>query len=256
MIYSCPGCGARFRSDVAGVVECPACGAKARVEPAVEDGAAWDRAGRGKWVGAFVDTVKDSLVSPVDFFEGVSRGSGWVRPWVYALVTSCVVFIFAAAYQAGFQALALSLDITGEIKKALIPLAAITIPVSAWALIALCALVVPLFTTFVLLLQSAVYHACLLVLGEARGDFLKTFRVVCYASGPQLFQVVPLLGGAVGPIWQLALLIIGVKVAHKTSYGKGALAIFLPTIICCGLLLVAAAAVLGGVLGAAVVGNR
>ncbi|HPQ80154.1 MAG TPA: YIP1 family protein [bacterium] len=255
MIYECPGCHSRFRCDSPGVVECPSCGAKSKVVAVSPVFSAWDDERGGNWVGAFFNAIKFSLMKPVEFFEAISQRSGWLRPWAYALVVSCVVFLFSAAYQAGFQALALGLDLSSEVRNAFIPFAAITLPFSAWVVVALCAVVVPVFTTGVLLLQSAVYHACLIVIGEARGGFEQTFRVVCYSNGPQLFQIVPLLGGAIGPVWQLVLIIIGVKVSHKTSYARSALAVFLPTILCCGILFIASAAILGGVMGAAIAGG-
>lgn len=250
MIYRCPRCNAPFQSDAAGVVICPACGAQVRTGVAAAPGNAWDRAQRGGWSGAFFETVKRSIADPVSFFEEVAAGSGWVRPWAYATGITTVVFLVAMAYQAGFQALAISASLAAELKSAFFPFAALSIPVTLGLVALLTLVVVPLFTTLTLFFQAAICHGCLMALSAVRRDYWATFRTVCYASGPQLFQVVPILGGLVGPLWQLVLVIIGLKVVHQTSYGRSALAVFLPTILCCGALLLVGVAVIGGVAGA------
>lgn len=250
MIYRCPNCSAQFKSDVAGVVVCPSCAAQVRVEIAVAEGNAWDRAVPRGWGSAFFETVKLSIADPIVFFEQVAGGQGWMRPWAYATVISTFVFLIAMAYQAGFQALAISASLAAELKQAFFPFAALSIPLTV-GIIALLGLVgIPIFTTMMLFIQAGVCHLCLLILSAVRRDYWATYRTICYATGPQLFQVVPLLGGMVGPIWQLVLVIIGLKVVHQTSYGRSALAVFLPTILCCGALLLVGIAVLGGVAGA------
>jgi len=250
MIYACPSCGQKFKCDAAGVVQCPSCSAQVRVAEAAAHGTAWDRAAHGGWANAFFATVKGSIVDPVAFFESVGRGSGFMRPWAYAVIVTTIVFLVAAAYQAGFQALALSVNIASEVRHALFPLAALSIPLTIAAVAGFCIVAVPIFSTFVIFLQAAIYHLCLIILGAAKGDFWATFRTACYASGPQLFQIVPLLGGMVGPIWQLVLVVIGIKVVHKTTYSRSLLAVFLPTILCCGIVLLIAIAIFGGVIGA------
>lgn len=250
MIYRCPACNAQFQCDVSGIVACPGCGEQSRVEVAVAEGTSFDRAGRGGWVSAFFEAVKLSIADPLVFFEQVAAGRGWVRPWAYATIISTFVFLIAAAYQAGFQALAISMNIAAEIERAFFPLAALSIPLTV-GFVALLGLVgVPIFTTMMLFIQAGVCHLCLLILSAVRRDYWATFRTICYATGPQLFQVVPLLGGMVGPIWQLVLVIIGLKVVHRTTYGRSALAVFLPTILCCGVILLVGIAIMGGVAGA------
>ncbi|MFH0800697.1 MAG: YIP1 family protein [Pseudomonadota bacterium] len=250
MIYSCPNCNARFQSDTSGVVLCPSCNSKVRVMAEAQTGCSWDRAAKGGWASAFFDSVKLSIVDPVAFFSEVGEGRGMARPWIFAVVIFFVVFSVAAAYQAGFQALAVSLNLAADIEKAMIPIAALSLPLTIFAIVLLAVIIVPMFATFVVFLQSGIYHLCLMILGSARRDFSATFRTVCYTSGPQLFQIVPLLGSVVGPIWQLVLAIIGLKVVHKTTYGRSALAIFLPTILCCGALLLVIAVAAGGVAAA------
>ncbi len=244
MEYTCPECGSRFRYEESGEVFCPTCQVRVRVEAV---GSPWDRFARGDWMNAFIETVKRSLITPNVFFREVAAGTGWWRAYLYSVLISFVVFAIAAAYQAGFSLLAVSAEMA-EAGVGLFPMTAMLAVVPFWMLIVLSILFVPVATAAVLLLQSALYHLCLLLLGAARsGTFEKTFRVLGYCSGPQLLQIVPILGGVVAAGWQLALMIIGLKEAHATTYGRSALAVFLPLIVCCGVGLMLAMAIAGAV---------
>lgn len=250
MIYQCPKCGAKFRADAAGLVICPACNEKVMVEVQVSAGNAWDRASKGGWVNAFIETIKRSLIEPQVFFEEVSAGTGWFSPLIFAVIVYTIVYMTAAAYQAGFQGLAMSAGIGSEIKNAFIPALALSIPVYVAIALIMIVVAMPLLTAFMLFIQSAICHLCLIIVGGASRDFHATFRTACYSSGPQIIGVVPILGQLVAPIWQIVLLIIGLKVVHKTTYAKSVLAVFLPMLLCCGVIILVAIAIAGGVTGA------
>ena len=250
MIYQCPICSKSFQSDVAAVVECPHCGKKVKIEGSLACGSPWDRASRGGWTGAFFETAKSSIVDPIRFFGEVRKGEGWVRPWIYNVVTLSFVFMVSMAYQLGFQTMAVGFSMAHELKKMMLPVAALSLPMLIMGIIIATIIIIPLFATLALFLQAGLNHLCLMILGSARRDFWTTFRAICYSSGPQLFHIVPLFGALVAPIWQIVLVVMGLKVSHDISYGKSALAVFLPTIICCSLLLLTLPFIAGGVLTA------
>lgn len=249
MIYQCPNCSAKFRADAAGLVICPACNTQVKIEIQVAEGSSWDRASRGGLAGAFVETVKRSLIDPQIFFEEVSGGSGWRRPTIFAVIVYTIVYIAAIAYQAGFQGLTVGAQMASQIKNAFIPAIMLSIPLYLLIAAIIVAVVMPVFTALVLFLQSAVFHLCLMVVGGAGRDFQATYRTVCFSSGPQLLAVVPIFGQIAAPVWQIVLLIIGLKVVHKTTYAKSALAVFLPILLCCGAIILVAIAIAGGITG-------
>ncbi len=82
-----------------------------------------------------------------------------------------------------------------------------------------------------LLLTAGVVHLLLLILGGARNGFGTTVRVLCFASGPQLFAVVPVIGGVIGGIWMVVLAIVGLRDAHATSGARSAAAVLLPLLM-------------------------
>jgi hypothetical protein len=246
MIYRCPICNSEFKAEGAGNFVCPSC--HGEVHAGAGSGTAIDSESRGKWLDAGWAVVKMSIADPTGHFEKVGAGSGWLRPWLFALVISAIVFMIAAAYQLGFQMLAASVEMAADIAS---PLSMLTVPFSAVFLVTFAVIGVPVGTTVMLILQAAIYHVCLMILGAARRSLVDSFRVVCYSVGPQLFQIVPILGGFVAWVWQLVLQIIGMKVVHRTSYGRSTIAVLLPMLLCCGVVLLIGVAIAGWIFAAA-----
>jgi hypothetical protein len=246
MIYRCPLCKSEFKAEDGGNFVCPSCHEKVHV--GASGGTAIDLESRGKWLDAGYALVKMSILDPVGHFERVGGGSGWLRPWLFALVISAIVFMIAAAYQLGFQMLAASIEVAADYAN---PLAMLTVPFSAVFLVSFAIIGVPVGTTIALILQAAIYHVCLMMLGAAKRSLVDTFRVVCYSVGPQLFQIVPILGGLVAWVWQIVLTVIGMKVVHRTSYGRSSIAVLLPMLLCCGTILIIGIAIAGWIFAAA-----
>jgi hypothetical protein len=95
----------------------------------------------------------------------------------------------------------------------------------------------PIFIPISLAITSVVFHVFLLILGGAHGTLLATFRVVCYATGPTLLQVIPLCGALVSGIWVFVLTVLGLQMVHHTTLPKAFGAVALPLICCCGFFL-------------------
>jgi hypothetical protein len=84
-----------------------------------------------------------------------------------------------------------------------------------------------------------------MLVGGANRSFETTFRVLCFSVGSaNLFAMIPMCGGLIAAIYQVVLECIGLSRAHQTTTGKAAMAVFLPVILCCGVILLLA--MLGG----------
>ena len=105
----------------------------------------------------------------------------------------------------------------------------------------------PIFILLAVFIWSAILHLFLVIVGAANSGFAATVRVVCYAGTTQVLQVLPLCGGFLAAIWAIALEIIGLAVAHRTTQGKTAVAVLLPIALCC-----ACAAIIAVAFGAAI----
>jgi hypothetical protein len=251
MTYECPCCHKKFQYEGVGVVECPLCAKKVRVGAIPGDGVAWDGARSGDHINAFFSTIKRSMFDTLAFFRDVANSGEWIMPSIYALIIAMFVFFVVAAYQTGFNMLVMSSEYanSGVMPPALqMQLAALPL----WMMIAGAAITVPIATAIMLLVQSCLYHLCLMLVGGARGSFVTTFRVTCYCAGPQVLQLVPFIGGFIATGWQMGLAVIGLKQAHGTSYGKSALAVFLPMLFCCGLVFLLFMVIMGAAFAGAV----
>lgn len=242
--YICPLCKKEFKAPTPGIYKCPSCEKEVEVKLPSITFVPWDEETKGEWISAFYNTLKTSLIDPISFFKAVAKGEGFLRPWIYALIISFIVFLAAAAYQAGFQVLELGFEYS-------LPTILISGPLAILLIGIMGIMAVPLLTTLGLLIESGLFHLGLIILGSAKKEFTATFRTVCYCMGPNVFQIIPLLGGMVSGIWSIVLCIIGLKVVHETSYGRSAIVVFLPLILCCGVIILFGAAIAGGIFAAA-----
>jgi hypothetical protein len=85
------------------------------------------------------------------------------------------------------------------------------------------------------LIGGLIVHLFLLLLGAAKGGFVVTLRVPCYAQAASLLQLVPFCGGLAGTIVSLMFAIVGLSVVHRVSTGRTAAAVLLPGVLCCAL---------------------
>lgn len=249
-IYRCPICGKEFGAEGTGTFRCPSCNGEIKVQGRAFSDVAWDTESKGQWLNAFYLTIKHSIIEPVMFFRAVAAGKGMIRPLVYAIIISLVVFVFAAAYQMGFQFLEIAPEIAGSIKEAIFPSVIITGPFAVLFMGLVGFIFVPVLISIGLLIQSALLHLGLLIVGGAKKSFADTFRTACYSLGPNVFQIIPFIGGMISGVWVIVLNVIGLKVVHETTYPRSAFAVFLPLVLCCGMILLTLVSVAGGVFAA------
>ncbi len=164
-------------------------------------------------------TLTQSLLSPREFFSRCPRTGGFVVPLLYTLIvkttSSLVSFIWLFWMD---HPLLAKLDLSGNTTILL-------------------GLMIPVGLFLSVVLEAAAVHLSLFLLGSAREEFEATFRVVCYGSGPELLDVIPVIGGWAGMAWKTYLIVIGLREVHRISTSRAVLAIVLPSLICIGLVL-------------------
>jgi hypothetical protein len=110
---------------------------------------------------------------------------------------------------------------------------------------------VPILVPIGVFVISAVYHGLLILFGGTRRGFETTVRTVAYASGPQLFSIVPFCGVLLVVLWQMVVTIIGLRETHGIETGKAAAVVLVPYLLCAilvvGLLAIVLVALPGGV---------
>ncbi|MEW6115134.1 MAG: YIP1 family protein [Thermodesulfobacteriota bacterium] len=168
-------------------------------------------------------TVRESLFNPKEFFARLPLKGGFMMPLLYALIVETLGTMIG--YLWGF---AMGTPLFGH--ENLGGNRAIIFGV-----------LIPMLVFLGIVIWAVTLHVGLFLVGGAKEDFEATFRVACYASAPELINVVPVVGSFIGLFWRLYLTVVGLSQVHGTSTGKSILALILPVIVCCGVIFGAAA---------------
>ena len=201
--------------------------------PAAESGLPWEHRQELGFFKAFIDTVSLLVTRPTEAFTMMKREGGLADPLLFGLIGGTAGTIASILFQVGLQAL---LDQKGSLVDMF----------GIWVVVAF-VVFSPVLVAVGLFIASGLLHVCLMMLGGANRSFETTFRVVGFSSGAtQLFSIIPFCGGYVAGIYNIVLQCIGLKEAHQTTIGKALLAIFLPMIVCCGLIALIIGAVVAG----------
>lgn len=200
---------------------------------APESGLPWEHRQQLGFFKAFFDTVSVLLSKPGEAFIMMKREGGLTDPLLFGMIGGSVGTIVSILFQIGLQSVI-------RTNTGLVDLFGVPVVVGLLVFS-------PLWLALWLFIGSGILHLCLMMLGGANRPFETTFRVVCYACGStQLFNVIPFCGAYVAPIYYIVLVCIGLTRAQETTTGKALLAIFLPIIVCCGLMTVLFALIIGG----------
>ena len=243
--FACPEC---LQPEADGSPRCLAC--RERGEALART--PWEeRDKRGFFVG-FYETVKRSFVAPTSFFEKmrVDDSDGalsfyWINAGIGALVGQLWQVAFAAIGMGspGTPKLPSDHPLAGYLSTMSSPL---------WNLVF--GIIGAVAAPIGLYIYAGLFHVGLIIFKGNKKGFNATLRSVAYASGPLLLQVVPLCGGAIGGIWSLVLMVIGLGKTHRITTGTaiGAVALPLVAVACavCALGVVAAVAIGAGMAGA------
>jgi hypothetical protein len=207
----------------------------------VPAGIPWERREEiGTW-NALVQTVRLSLLEPTQFFRDLPP-EGPTPPPTFGAIGAALFYAILIAIPSAIVSLFWQMGASwfsimmGEGDEALLGI--------GQGLAA--AVATPILVPIVIIISAAIIHLILMVLGGANRNLVATFRVVCYASAPDLLAVVPLCGALIGAIWGIVLLILGLTIVHRTTWVKATLAVVLPFVVCCGcVVLILMAAILG-----------
>lgn len=168
-------------------------------------------------------TWQRSLFFPFRFFRGVPLVGGYRSPLLYGIFWSLVGLAGGIAWKLllyTYPKLAVlaqghPVDITLQLSRA-----------HAYAAVAL--LLSPVFMMLLLPAASALYHMFILLLTRQHAGYEGTLRVVCYGTGTNIFFFLPILGGVIGAIWQLVLIVVGLKEVHRLSFLRALVAALVP----------------------------
>lgn len=200
----------------------------------VERYSPWEDHDNLGFMDALIQTVKQGLLEPRKFFARMPVEGGFLNPLLFGLI----VTVFG--------------NMTGYFWSLVFPNPLLPKSGTSGPTIAAVGVLIPCLSVIGLFVGSLLTHACLFLVGGATRNFEATFRTICYASGPEVVNAVPVVGWVVAAIWKVVNTIIGLSEAHGISTVRSAAAVFLPLILCCG---VSIGAIILGALGAGGTGN-
>lgn len=239
----CPSCRAEL-PEVPGLRFCPHCGA---LLPAAVLGIPMEQRRTYGLFNALWHTWRQACLEPMAFFRQVGFSQDVGAAVVFMLIVNLVTGLASGLLLLAKLVIGLAsgLWLLVNLQAPLWALARKEgLPISplfggAAGALLLAPLVFLLSALIGWAISTAVLHLLLLIVGGARKGMSTTALVLAYASAPQVFNVVPWLGGLVASIWSLVLLIVGLSQAHETDTWRAVLAVFLPLLLCCGIILLA-----------------
>lgn len=214
--------------------------------PAETPGLPWEDRSSG-WFDGLLRTIGLFVTRPDEAFARMGP-AGLGRPFFYAVLMAWVELVVGMAYWAAFQSPVFLMGVP-ELRE---ELAGMALGAGVMAAIGIGLFIaMPVLVAVGLAIHACILHLMLLIIGEGRRGFETTVRVICYSHTADLANLIPMCGGLLSLVWFIALQVIGVSRAHDCSYGKAALAVFLPLLLCCSCLAIALSfwgAILVGVL--------
>lgn len=236
----CPHCGKEIAENQ---VFCQHCGAGLAASGPASTSVSrpktpWEDRSSSGFFNGFFKTLKEVLFNPTEFFKSMPVTGGLTDPLLYALITGMLGLMFFYFWKIllfdtmqnfmppGMQGTAGQFTFHG---------------IGA----AVLAFLTPFLIVMGLFISSGLLHVCLLMVKGARAGFEATFRVVAYGYSAYALLMVPFCGGLIAGVWTLVLTIIGLKEAHETTGGKAVFAVFLPLIVCCGMITIVMVLIMG-----------
>ena len=195
------------------------------------DGIPWERRAEIGFFPRLFETIRAVLLEPTKAFAAMPITGGLGAPLFFFVLVGSIGGLAGFVYQAVLNSINPSSSPQDAAMMALL---------GSTAVIGGSIMVMPILLAAVAFITSALIHLALMVVGAANRPFEATFRVVCYSGGATaVLQLLPVCGAFAATIWNFIVVVIGISAVHKIGTGRAAVAVLLPTILCCGLILAA-----------------
>jgi hypothetical protein len=156
------------------------------------------------------------MFRPTFFFSRLPRSGGFVQPLLFALIIETLATMFSLMWAfAGDNPVIADLNLSQN--------TSIFVGV-----------LIPLYVFLAVVMWAAILHGTLVLLGSGSEGFEATFRVACYSSGPELANILPVVGGFIALGWKIHLTVIGLREVQQITTRQAVLVILLPILLLCG----------------------
>lgn len=209
--------------------------------PVTVEGLPWERRAEAGFFPTLFETVRLVLLEPKAAFAAMKQTGGLGGPLFFFVLIGTVGGVAGIFYQAVFNSVESGASPEQQAVAAML---------TSTVAIGLTIMLLPVFLAVLAFVSAGLVHLALIIVGGANRPFEATFRVACYAGGATaVLQLLPICGAIVASVWNFVCMVIGLSEVHQIGKGRAAVAVLLPSIICCGLLLagvVALVAAFGG----------
>ena len=216
----CPACGSPVMSPE-NTRFCAACNRPFHIEeelPRAPRIIPWENLEKSGIVNAFVSTLKKCLFDPHAFFDDLSFSRNSSKAWLYALIVGSIGSIFSFVW-------------TYILFGPLLDLLPWMDDYSAKSAISVAGLIfTPLIVTVKVFFAALYFHGLLYLTRGNKQNAAATFRIVCYTQSTAIFDLIPVFGSIISPLWSLYLLAVGFNKVHKISMVKAFMIILLPIV--------------------------
>ena len=158
----------------------------------------------------------ESITSPVSFFQRMEPEAPLARAVLYFLIMAVGASLFSLLW-----------GLAGSAPE-LPPQAADVMDLDPRGIQLFGFFLSPFANLILLGLAAVSVHLFVRLLTDSSRPLLATTRVICYASGPALFTLVPWAGEIAGWIGSAILLTIGIREVHGTTTGRATLTVLFP----------------------------
>lgn len=212
--------------------------------PVVQGGLPWEKRAESGFFASLLETARLVLLEPKAAFAAMKPAGGMGAPLFFFVLLATIGGVAGIFYQSVYSSLE---SAASPEEKAMMAMFTST------AAIGITIMLLPVFLAAVAFVSAGLVHLSLILVGGAKRPFEATFRVACYAGGAtSVLQLLPICGAIAASIWNFVCMVIGLSEVHGIGRGRATLAVMLPSIVCCGLLLaggVALVAAFGGMDG-------
>jgi hypothetical protein len=180
------------------------------------NGPAWENRKEMGLLKGLLTTLRLSLFRPRRFFSEMRQTGGFFDPLVYAMAVGSFSIVMSIVWELVLVpegSSFLEMTAAGDLLRLRSMIYGLTVILS------------PIIVTILVLVAAAILHLGLLVFGGGERGFEASFRVVCYAQGAGVWNVVPFLGGVLELVWKLVLLVTGLTEAHETAAWRSVMAV-------------------------------
>jgi len=205
-------------------VRCPRCGNRFEYQKKEEDiktrdeqSTPWERRSHlGLWT-SIKRTLGSVMFSPKAAFSTMPVRGGLREPLAFGLLVGSLSIMFAFFWD-------FLMASSGFVR----PWEGFPVSLSSPLLFLSFIFLAPLLMAINIFASSLIIHLLLLLVRGGTNGFEATFRVVAYSQATRVWSIIPFIGSPIGWVWRSIVLIIGLKEAHKISYGKIAVAFLIP----------------------------